>query len=495
MPPAAAAVIVFVTSGVILVLEILAARILAPYVGVTLETYTGIIGTVLAGISFGNWYGGRLADRHDPRRLLGPTILTGGLLALLTVPLVTFFGEMLRGGGPHAIVILALVGFFAPAAVLAAVTPTVVKLQLSNLAQTGRVVGKLSAIATAGAIVGTFVTGFALIRAFPSRPIVLSVGALLVLSGAGLWLWLRPGDDRQLSTLAILALVAGALTVGAPSPCDRESAYFCARVVPDEDRASGRVLVLDTLRHSYVDLDDPAHVEFVYMQMFTDVIDTAAPAGESLRVLHIGGGGFTLPRWIEATRPGSASVVLELDGELVALARDELGLEPRAGGLDIVVGDARLSLLDEPEGVYDFVMGDAFGGLAVPWHLTTREFVAQVADRLAPGGSYVVNVIDYPPLGFARAQVATLREVFAHVAVLGEPGRLTGTEGGNLVLVGSEAPIDVEALRARLDARAVALAIASGSALDAFVGDADVLVDDHAPVDQLLNSHPTSARG
>ena len=122
MPPLLAAVLVFATSGAILVLEILAGRLLAPYVGVTLETYTGIIGTVLAGISLGTWLGGRAADRTDPRRLLGPLLVVGGALALLVVPAISLVSALRPGSGPAAIVLFSAAAFFAPAAVLSAVT-------------------------------------------------------------------------------------------------------------------------------------------------------------------------------------------------------------------------------------------------------------------------------------------------------------------------------------------------------------------------------------
>ena len=172
--------IVFCASAAVLVLEILAARLLAPYVGVTLETYTGIIGTVLAGIALGAWYGGRLADRFEPRRLLGPMLLLGGVLALVIVPVTTLLGAARTatgaGGGPVVIGLLTMAGFFAPAAVLSAVTPTVVKVQLRDLAVTGRVVGQLSAIGTTGAIFGTFVTGF--ILAFVWAPIGAGINTL-----------------------------------------------------------------------------------------------------------------------------------------------------------------------------------------------------------------------------------------------------------------------------------------------------------------------------
>jgi spermidine synthase len=488
MPPLAAAALVFGTSAAILVLEILAGRLLAPYVGVTLETYTGIIGTVLAGISLGTWIGGRLADRVDPRLLLGPLLLAGGALALLVVPAIAFVGALRPGAGPAAVVLFSAAAFFLPAAVLSAVTPTVVKLQLRDLARTGTVVGRLSAIATAGAIVGTFVTGFVLVAALPSRPIVLAVGAVLLALGAAVVLaFRRERGGGAIAVALVLAVVGGGASAAAPEPCERESAYFCVRVVEDPSRPTGRTLYLDTLRHSYVDLADPTHLEFSYAQVMADAIAAARPAPQPVRALWIGGGGFTLPRWLAATHPGSDSLVLELDPVVLGTARDELGLT-LSDGLRVRVGDARLGLADEPEAAYDVVVGDAFGGLAVPWHLATCEFAEGIRRVLRPDGIYLVNVIDYPPLGFARAEVATLRTVFAHVAVIAPPARIEGRQGGNLVIAASEAPLPVDAIlaenRARLDDDQV---VADALGLDRFTDGADVLTDDHAPVDQLLS--------
>jgi spermidine synthase len=485
MLPALAGLVVFATSAAVLVLEILAGRLLAPYVGVTLETYTEIIGTVLAGIALGSWYGGRLADRVDPRRTLGPMITAGGVLALASPTLVALFGPALRGGGPPSIVALALVGFFAPAAVLSAVTPTVVKLQLSALAETGRVVGRLSALGTAGAIVGTFVTGFLLVAALPTQPIILTVGGALVLGGAALWRWLRPRGERSPAGMVVLALLAAGMTAGVPGPCQYESAYFCARVVPDPERPSGRTLWLDTLRHSYVDLDDPTHLEFSYAEALSDALETAAAPGEPIDVLHIGGGGFSLPRYIAATRPGSRSLVLELDPTLVEIAERDLGLD-RGPDLPVAVGDARLGILDRPDEAFDVAIGDAFGGLSVPWHLTTVEFLGQVDRTLRPDGVYLLNLIDYPPLGFARAEAATLRQVWEHVALIVPPERVRGERGGNFVFVASHEPLDVTAMQARNDRPGDDDLVVTGAALEAFVGGARLLRDDFAPVDQLI---------
>lgn len=491
MPRTAAGAIVFLSSAAVLVLEILAGRLLAPYVGVTLETFTGIIGTILAGISLGSWLGGKLADHLDPRRLLGPMIVVGGILALLAPPVVDFLGEGLRGATPLTIVVLAGTGFFAPAAVLSAVTPTVVKLQLRNLEHTGTVVGRLSAIGTAGAIAGTFVTGFLLVAAAPTRPIVTGLGGALVLGGAGVWAWLHPRRGQALPSAALVAvLLASLLNLAASGPCEHETRYFCARVETDPNREGGRVLWLDTLRHSYVDLDDPTHLGFTYAQTLSDVTATAFPPGEPLDALHIGGGGFTMPRYLLATRPGTSNLVLELDPELVDIAQRDLGLE-LGPDLRVRTGDARLTLRDTPEDAFDLVIGDAFGGVSVPWHLTTVEFLESVRARLRPDGVYALNLIDYPPLGFARAEARTLLEVFDHVAVLAPRARLDGARGGNFIMVASDRPLDVEAMLARNARRGDdEAAIAGRHELLGFADGAPVLTDDYAPVDQLLTPLP-----
>src|SRR5688572_11324751 len=162
-----AALLVFVASGAVLVLEILGVRLLAPYVGLTLETYTTIIGVVLGGIALGAATGGRAADHLDPSRLLAALLVTGGVLALTTVPLIRLLGEAFEGAGQASALALSLFALLPAATVLSAVTPVVVKLQLGNLAESGTVVGRMSAWATAGALAGTFCTGFLFVPLLP----------------------------------------------------------------------------------------------------------------------------------------------------------------------------------------------------------------------------------------------------------------------------------------------------------------------------------------
>jgi hypothetical protein len=279
--------------------------------------------------------------------------------------------------------------------------------------------------------------------------------------------------------------VSSGTAVLAGRPCDIETAYFCAQVDVDEARPSARILWLDDLRHAYVDLDDPTYLEFRYTRLLGDVVDAMAPPGAPLEAVHLGGGGFTIPRYTEATRPGSDSLVLELDPAVVRIAEDELGLV-LGDGMRVRTGDARGHLRDVAADSADLVVGDAFGGRAVPYHLTTEEFVIDVSRVLRDDGIYAQNIIDQPPLRFLWADVATLREVFAHVAVLGPSERFDGSAGGNTNVMASDVPLTLAALRAELRDRGSADEVRADRDLDDAVDGATVLTDDFAPVDQLL---------
>lgn len=502
MPDRAASLLVFVSSAAVLVLELLAARLLIPYVGNTIETYTAIIGVVLAGIALGTWLGGRAADHFEPRRLLAPLLVVGGALSALTVPIVDVLAAGVTGTGPLNTTVLTTVAVLTPAAVLSAITPVVIKLQLSSLEHTGRVVGRLSALSTFGGIAGTFLTGFVLVALFPTRATIRVLAVLLVLGGVVVAVALaRSGPERALGRLGadgstpllgitplVVALLAGGVSLGTEGPCERESAYFCIAVREDAARASGRILRLDTLSHSYVDLADPTALVFTYTAWYGDALVGTFRDGRPLKALHIGAGGLTMPRWIRAEHPGSSQIVLELDPQVIAVAIAQLGYEP-GDDVTILTGDARTSiaaLASDParRGSLDVVIGDAFGGIAVPWHLTTREFIRDLRSLMADDGVYLLNVIDRGERAFLRAELATIVEQFAHVAVLVHGDGATG----NHVVIASGAPIDVEAIERANRGRARLDGIISGEELVALIGGAAVLTDDRAPVDQLLTA-------
>ncbi|MBT3077771.1 MULTISPECIES: fused MFS/spermidine synthase [Streptomyces] len=484
----AAAVLVFGSSAAVLVVEIVALRLLAPYLGLTLETSTLVIGIALTAIALGSWLGGRVADRTDPHRLIAPALGVSGVVVALTPLLLRTTAEW----AAPALLLVAAGTLLVPGALLSAVTPLVTKLRLTSLAETGTVVGRLSGVGTFGAIVGTVLTGFVLISRLPVSSILIGLGTLLVI-GAVLTGW-RARRWRRASAVALATVVVGSLaTAFAPGGCDAETRYHCARIVADPERATGRTLVLDGLRHSYVDVEDPTYLRFGYVRAIAAVVDTAFPAGEPLAAHHIGGGGLTFPRYLAATRPGTRSLVSEIDGGVVRIDHERLNLGASTG-IDVRVEDARLGLKRLEDGSRDLVVGDAFGGVSVPWHLTTSEALRDVRRVLKDDGLYAVNLIDHGRLEFARAEVATLARVFRYVAVIGAPVDI-GLDpaavpvGGNMVALAADRPFDAAAIQEALDTRETDWRIATGDTVTAWTGDAQVLTDDHAPVDQLLQPH------
>jgi spermidine synthase len=479
LPWFGAAALVFVAAGAVLMLEILAVRLLAPYVGLTLETTTSIIGTALAGIALGAALGGRLADRTDTRRLIVGLLIGGGLLAMLTVPAVRWLGPGARGDGALAALAITVVALAPAATVLSAVSPAVAHLQLHDLRASGTVVGRLSAWATAGALIGTFGTGFVLVPMLAVGTAVIGIGIALILVGIGLGASSRLLQPAAVGGVLLCTLILGGWSGGLDSPCDAETKYHCVTVEVDPTQASGRELVLDDLPHSYVDLNDPTHLEYDYVRWIAKAIDAMYPGEQPLDVVFVGGGGFTLPGWLGATRPGSEARVLEVDGELVEFDEAHLGLQ-REPGLQVDVGDARVSMLDVPSESADVVVGDAFGNVAVPWHLTTAEWTAEVKRVLQPGGLYALNVIDSDELELQRAEAATLLDAFDHVRIV-----TFGVEehplGGNAVLLASDRPIPEAATTESRVATTL-----SADEVESFAADSEVLRDDFAPADQLL---------
>lgn len=478
-----AAALVFGASAAVLVVELVALRLLAPHYGLTLETNTLVIGLALTAIAAGTWTGGWTADRVSPRHLLGPLLGVSGVAVALTPSAVR---GAAASSSPGLLLLAATLSILVPGALLSAVSPVVVKLQLRSLHETGTVVGRLSGVGTLGAIAGTVVTGFVLVSRVPVSGILVGLGVLLLATSVLVQVAGRRG--RGDAVLGLVVVLGGVGAAAAPSGCDTETTYHCLAVHTDPGRPTGRILVLDGLRHSYVDLADPTHLDFEYVQAMASVVDTAFPAAEPLHAYYLGAGGLTLPAYVAATRSGSTNTVSEIDRGVVA-ADVELLDDDFPAGTEVRVEDARLAIDDLAAGSVDLVVGDAFGGVSVPWHLATREALGGLARGLAADGVYTANVIDNGSLDFARAYVRTTAQEFAEVALLADSQVLAGADGGNLVVVAAHAPIDVAAVLARMDARGLGWGALAGEELADWAGEAPVLTDDFAPVDQLLTPY------
>jgi spermidine synthase len=235
-------------------------------------------------------------------------------------------------------------------------------------------------------------------------------------------------------------------------------------VLQDADRPSGRLLRQGEMDASYVDLADPRHLEFDYLRRMRDVVLAAG----ARRVVHVGGAGCALARALAAAEPGHRQEVIELDGDVVELARRHLGLR-RAPGLKVRVGDGRAVLARRPDGSADAVLVDAFVGARVPRHLVTAEALADLARvaRLA-----AVNVVDSRPMADAAAIAAGLRDAFPSAIALGSAQALAKRRSGNVVLVGAHELPPLDRLRARAAADPEPATLLEPEELDAFIGGA-----------------------
>jgi spermidine synthase len=484
----AAPAFAFAGSGCLLVLELVAARLIAPTLGVSLYTWTSVIGVVLGGVALGNWLGGKLADRRPDRSTLALLYLVASAASLLVLGVLHVVGSLeLPRSAPALLQVLwvTAVLFLLPSTVLAMPTPLLTRMSLHAVEEGGRVVGRIQAAATLGSIVCTFLTGFWLISWFGTQHIVAGVaGLLLLLAVLARPPWLRKGV-LGLGLFAVAIVATGWVS---RSGCTRESNYYCIRLLPGvlsiataqgkhvTYEAPVQSLYLDHLLHSVVNLRDPTQLLYSYEVPYTHVVEAIHPPGSRLDSFFVGGGGYSVPRWVEATYRGRVTVA-EIDPAVTRVAEQLLGFHvtPR---MTIDTGDARVVLSRLPAATaYDAVFEDAFDDYEVPYQLTTREFAELVARHLRPGGIYLLNVVDGVHYDFLRSEVRTLELVFPYVGV--------ATVSGSWPPQGERETFVVVAAKARPRAR---LPVVPAAALARFLatGHSVVLTDDHAPVDQLL---------
>ncbi|WP_314251543.1 spermidine synthase [Streptomyces kutzneri] len=251
--------------------------------------------------------------------------------------------------------------------------------------------------------------------------------------------------------------------------------------MPDVDRDRAWLLTVDGAPQSYVDLDDPQHLEFEYVRRLGHVLDCAAEPGLALDLLHLGGGALTLPRYAAATRAGSRQTVVEFDADLVEMVAEHLPLAA-GSGVTVHTADARAWLEAAPAASVDVVVADVFGGSRVPAQLTSAEYARAAARVLRPGGLYAANLADGAPFDFLRAQVANFAGAFAELALIAEPAVLRGRRFGNAVLLASDTPLEVGALARRCAADAFPARVEYGDGLVRFrKGAAPVADADAAP--------------
>jgi spermidine synthase len=266
-----------------------------------------------------------------------------------------------------------------------------------------------------------------------------------------------------------------------PSAVLKLSGYR-AVIEPDRWVPGSFTLVVDGTPQSHVNLDDPSQLFFEYIQRMGHVIDQLGMPGEPITAVHLGAGAFTIPRYIEATRPGSRQQVVELEMDLVDLVREHLPL-PRNASIRVRHGDAREVLSKFPAGLrgsVDLLVVDVFSGARTPAHVTSLEFYTEAVSLLAADGVLLVNVADGPGLAFARGQAATVLEATGNVAVLAETQILKGRRFGNVVLVASRQELPLDWMPRLLAGGPHPAKVVAGAELRSWIAGASIVTDDSA---------------
>jgi spermidine synthase len=454
----------FISSFCLMVIELVAGRILAPYIGVSLYTWTSIIGVIMAGIAMGNYLGGKIADRVPSPDVIAIAFILSSLATMAILPALWFvsMGEWFANlpvMWNFTLKITAI--FFLPAVFISTVSPVAIRLTLSATDKAGGTVGTVYAFSTAGSILGTFLTGFYFILWFGTRTTVWLIAGLLLISGIAAFVSWPARSGFKLSRgnlcrtgLVIVMLATGGYLYETTKPWqvyyNRESNYYNIRVMEREDGI--KMLTLDHLIHSFVKPDDPTYLDYTYLKMFAEIVQYTVPPERAPSLLHLGGGGYSFPRYIEVVYPGSVNDVIEIDPAVTEIAREELGLSPESSILTYNE-DARLFLKEGGTGRrYDFIIGDVFNDKSTPYQLTTVEFDRMVKDTLYGDGLYLVNIIDRFEGGkYLPAFIYTLEQVFDHVYLFSPGVSFNSIEAGTFVVAATDRSLDLAAFRNHLE--------------------------------------------
>jgi len=425
-----------------MVLELVAGRLIARHLGESLYTWTSVIGVVLAGITIGNYLGGRIADRFNARKTLAVLFGVCSLACVIVVVLNNLVTEWIflwKLSWPLRVFSHVCLVFLLPSILLGAISPVVAKMALDQGLPTGRTVGDIYAWGAAGSITGTLLSGFCLITVFGTINIIWAIAIILMVVGILFW-------KRQWVLYFGLLLISGALVLGA-GPWEQarktgillalrkerksnilyeDETQYCYVVVRQLSKDPDiREFVQDKLKHSETVMDDPNDLRYLFTKIFAGIIHHFSKDKRQFSTMNIGGGGYVLPQYIERYWPNSRNDVVEIDPGVTEAAMHAFGLK-RDTRINTIAMDAR-NYVDglvakkhsgDEVVTYDFICEDAFNDYSVPYQLTTKEFHDNIFEILSDNGIYMANLVDIYESGlFLGAYISTLEKTFPYVYV------------------------------------------------------------------------------
>jgi spermidine synthase len=391
--------------------------------------------------------------------------------------------------------------FFIPAVILSMVSPMVIKLTLADLGKTGGVVGTIYACSTVGAILGTFMTGFYLILWLGTKTIVWWVAALLIMTGIIAWFsWSVPNRWRpSLRTISIWVSIIAVIAVyfslfymreSWQEDFTKESNYYAIRVLEEDDNV--KVLTLDHLVQSYNIPGDPTFLKYDYLKIFEEIVRYFARENPAPKVLHLGGGGYSFPQYMQVVYPESENEVVEIDPAVTQVAYEELGL-PVNTSIITFNQDARFFLMQRSAlDKYDIVIGDIFNDFSTPYHLTTLEYDRLVKANMNLDGVYLVNIIgDYVEGKYMPAMLHTLKHTFDYVYLFGSHKSWDAAGPGTYVILATDHQIELANYNYFVTSggkKRIIGNVHNEIKLERYLAERDplLLTDDHVPTDILI---------
>ncbi len=502
-------IIVFVSGAVLMALEIVGSRVLAPSFGNSIFVWGSLISVVLAALSVGYYWGGKLSDRNPSfGRLLLLLFIPGAMIFALPFfyPSVNLWVAEADFGARLSPLVASAIYFLAPGIFLGAVSPYAIRLGATALTTVGSTAGTLYALSTCGSIFGTLATAFYLIPAIGVRNIIHSLGLALVALAVVMWPLVRARREkssrrasaarRAATMIWLMCFAAGVLSpasAGAKPLYEKDSFYHHIRVEEDED---ARYLYFDQTLQSAMNLDNPTALRLLYSR-YVSLGFVFRPDAKNTAIIGLGGG--SVPKKWQKEFPSMAIDVAEIDPEVIQVAKKYFSFQ-EGKNLRVHAQDGR-QFLTRSSQRYDVILLDAYFRDAIPFHLTTREFFSVANQKLAPNGVVVANIIGAvtgPGGRITRAVVKTLRGIFPQVYAFavrradGYPLDMIQ----NVILVATKEPqrLDVREIGKRAAGLGRELFPKSTNDItaalvdDKLADDVPVLTDDYAPTDKLL--HP-----
>lgn len=504
------AITVFISSACSMIIELVAGRLVAKDLGSSLYTWTSIIGIVLAGITIGNYAGGRLADKYKPRKTLAYLFCLASIACVTIIILNNIVGEWVflwHLNWPTRVVSHISFVFLVPSILLGTISPVVAKMALDRGLPAGRTVGDIYAFGAAGSIAGTFLAGFYLIAAMGTVAIVWSVAIMLLVIAFLYWfkLWLIYVWAVILAILFFLGNTSKAqaaeiaASIGLQKEHDPtiiyedETPYCYVAVKQVSKEPDRRIFMQDKLKHSEIDMQNIDNLLYFYTHIYASITHGLRSENQPITAMIIGGGGYVYPQYLANHWPNSQIDVVEIDPGVTRAAQEAFGLS-RNAAINSYSMDARnfvddlLYRMKNGEDVpkYDFIYEDAINDYSVPYQLVTKEFNDKIARLLKDNGVYMVNLIEVYDSGkFLGSMIETLEKTFPHVHVLTEyaPHSIRNT----FVLAASMQKLNLEEIIGTYQKGAEIWHL-SKEELDTLKSKANFIVmrDDYVPVENML---------